>query len=131
MSLLADVIAPRLRGRYPQHRLRLDAGPPQRIVIPAVHPAVGDIVIYDDEGELTVMYGNFTHSHYGPFQPFPSPDLEQTIEDLCLDLDALFADRMVMWGSHETSGGRFLLEHESHAEECGPQYVWSGPRRGG
>ena len=44
------------------------------------------------------------------------------------DLQALFDDRLRMWGSHSSSGGivREGLEDQSlHEDEL--QYVWSGP----
>lgn len=130
MSALTEVIAPRLETRFAGRGLRVDQGSPQSLVFPAAHAQVGDLVIYEDDGELTVIYGNFTHSHYGPFQHPPGTGLEQTIQDLVADLNDLFADRMVMWGSHDTTGGRFLLAHAEESQRPEPQYVWSGPRHG-
>jgi hypothetical protein len=143
---LTDVLIPRLLDRFPGRGLRtgsLTGAPSPRspcAVFPAVHPEVGDIQIFDDGDELTVVAGNFTHGHFECYDintkdPARS---EQIVANIVAFLEDLFSDRMVLWGSHKGSGGWYargdregteLVDEFRDATGGGrPRlYVWSGP----
>lgn len=129
MSELFEALIPELRARFPGRGLRIEAGPPQRAVFPAIHPEVGDLAIEDDEQELTAMYGNFTHCHYGPYRFSPGTTVRVVIDSLLSDIDDLFSNRLIMWGSHDKSGGLFRFGEEATSlwEPGDRRYVWSGP----
>lgn len=129
MSQLFENLVDELVKRFPGRGLRLESEAKRRAVFPAAHPDVGDIIILDDDEELMVVYGNFTHCHYGAWRLPPGATNRDIVESLLRDLDDLFGDRLVMWGSHNEEGGIFRLGQElsslSPLEKR--RYVWSGP----
>jgi hypothetical protein len=103
-------------------------------VFPAIHPAVGDISIRDDGTELTVYIGNFTHLHFAYFEDDLSPEQKAhcIVEGVVQFLEDIFADRVIMWGSHRDGGGLSTHGSPGYAELRSPRtrlerYVWSGP----
>lgn len=135
--MLADVLTHRLRQRFPDMNMSFGAPPEPAVVIPAVHPDVGDIKIFDDGDEATVIAGNFTHSHFSDFDARSQAEAEQqTADNVVSFLERLFADQIVLWGSHNASGGwydRNETDTETPAQQkltAGKKlYVWSGPLR--
>jgi hypothetical protein len=125
-----DTLTEFLRHRPYGQALRIELDEQPRAVIPGKCAAVGDLVIYDDGDELTVYYGNFTHCHYGPAQFTGSEaDWDAVTRALAGDLDALFSDQLILWGSHQSRGGIF---RRGEVPTFGPapgetKYVWSGP----
>jgi len=102
-------------------------------VFPAKHPDVGDIELYDDGDELTVVLGHFTHRHFGSYDEGIS-DIERAglIAKECVDfLREIFADQVVFFGSHAGGGGsgrrgepRSFISQRLFGRKT---FVWSGP----
>ncbi|MDP9140467.1 MAG: hypothetical protein M3O62_06720 [Pseudomonadota bacterium] len=95
---------------------------------------MGDIEIYDDGDELTVVVGNFTHSHFGNYdQGISESERDTRISQALVGfLDALFADRIEMYGSHLGGGGTKVRDGRSRGLASralfgSKTYVWSGP----
>ncbi|HEX8200728.1 MAG TPA: hypothetical protein VF590_09590, partial [Isosphaeraceae bacterium] len=112
--------------------LRVESTPHVKVVFPAVHPEVGDIEIYDDEVELTVVAGNFTHGHFSCYDESLSKEqVEETIvDDVVAFLRELFADRIVLWGAHRAVGGWYRRGTDPWSPSGvrrEREYVWSGP----
>ena len=105
MSGSLDDLLQELHRRFPNRNLAMAGGEPPHLRFPAIHAEVGDIEIYDDGDEFTVIYGNFTHSHYD----------KAWVETLINDLDALFSDRLKMWGSRKSAGG---IVHDGYRAAC-------------
>jgi hypothetical protein len=128
--MLSGILLPALKKRFPDRGLRADAARWPCAVFPAAHPAVGDLEICDDGDELIVVAGNFTHGHFSDFdQTLTADEKQRRIVDAVLRfLDDLFADRVVLWGSHEAGGGWYYPEYCEAPEARPPEYVWSGPR---
>jgi hypothetical protein len=139
---LTDQLVPRLRDRFPGRGLKVTGSAQPCAVFPAIHPDVGDLEIHDDGDELTVIAGNFTHGHFSNYKDGvpESEKYEAIITELLAFLDDVFADQMVLWGSHDTSGGWFRRKRGAEVtgqsvwpapNKDGPQmrseYVWSGP----
>ena len=135
---LAEALIPLLRERFPQMKLRTGSSPDPCAVFPAIHPEVGDIAILDDGNELTIYAGNFTHGHFDCDDPqTPEPErTERTVGAVMAFLDELFADRIVLWGSHRGCGGWFAREETAETleelrewtdGEAPKLYTWSGP----
>lgn len=129
MATLLELLEPELHRRFPNRGLIKVLGEYPHFRFPAIHPEVGDIEIYDDGEEITVGYGNFTHCHYGKHSARSNAWESEAVEAVIADLDALFSDRLRMWGSHEGSGGivREGDEELSDVDPDFPHYVWSGP----
>ena len=135
MGALYDVLAPMLKDHFPGRGLRFEGGPPYRAVFPAICSDVGDLVVLDDGDEFTVVFGRFTHEHYGEFQFPPSTESEkEEIEEVSKNIVAIladvFADRVVMYGGKSAVGGHLhWLGDEPRwlPPGYGQKYVWSGP----
>ena len=102
------------------------------VTFPEKHPEVGSVEVHDDGEELTVYAGNFTHLHFSSYDN--SLSREQTAERIADDALAflidLFADRIIMWGSHDGRGGCYERETgptSIFSSGRGQEYVWSGP----
>ena len=129
MSALFDLLVPELHRRFHDRGLVMVEAEHPHLRFPAVHPEVGDIEIYDYDGdELTVCYGTFTHCHYGNHCATTPQAAKEAVDEVIAALDALFSDRLIMWG-HDGNGG-IELEGDHGSAPCDPevpQYVWSGP----
>lgn len=126
--MLLSHLVPRLEAEFPsQFRV---AG--NIVSFPAKHPAVGSVEVHDDAEELTVYVGNFTHIHFSNYDSTLSAEraAERIAADTLALLIRLFADQIVMWGSHRGCGGCYEREKGSNSDfsfNRGQEYVWSGP----
>jgi len=98
-------------------------------VFPAIHPQVGEIQIHDDGDEITLVAGNFTHGHFSSYDESLSREqkAEQIAGSVVDFLEELFADRIILWGSHRGGGGWKPVGENSGWEADEKLYVWSGP----
>jgi len=129
--MISDFLIPRLQQRFAGRGLKVGVPPEPCAVFPAIHTQVGDVVISDDGYEVTLEAGNFTHSHFSNYNHNLSEAqrCEQIAEDVAQFLEELFTDRVVLWGSHASSGGWFPRGERSSGlfRAHGELYVWSGP----
>jgi hypothetical protein len=126
--MIAEILIPTLRHRFPVRHMRVGSPPAPCAVFPCIHLDVGDIQIYDDGDELTVVAGKFTHGHFSNYDALSAEQkAHQITDDVVAFLDDLFADRIVLWGSHEGSGGWHKREAASTLHKSAKSYVWSGP----
>jgi hypothetical protein len=124
-----DVLVPMLRTRFPNLAFAGPTGDPPQVTVPASHPEVGDLVLQDYDNEVTVFLGRFTHRHFGNYDDISSGEKEKVIaEDVVTFLDDLFADRILMWGSHQGIGGSHPIGSHQLISVGRKKYVWSGPR---
>ena len=119
---LFDVLVPMLRTRFPDLAFTGPSDQPPQLTIPASHPDVGDIVLQDDDEEITAFLGHFTHRHFSNYDEIPTAEKEKIIaEDVVRFLENLFADRIVMWGLTSRHGrlapDRFTLSTEPWPEK--------------
>ena len=129
--MIFDCLIPELRQRFPDRGLEVTLAPAPRVVFPAIHPEVGNLVISDDGYEVTLEAGNFTHSHFSNYDEHLSEDQKgmRIAADVAQFLEELFADRIVLWGSHAGSGGWFPRCEQASPlfRSHGRLFVWSGP----
>jgi hypothetical protein len=127
--MISDVLVSKLQERFPGRGLRNASAPAPFAVFPAIHPEVGDIQIYDDGDELTVVAGNFTHGHFSNYDEKLSVEqkAEEITESVLSFLESLFADQIVLWGSHQASGGWYKRGESPAWKKDAKEYVWSGP----
>jgi len=128
--MIRDFLLPILTERFPGRFVTAEPGVQPCVTFPAKHPQVGDVQIYDDGDEITLIAGNFTHGHFSNYDEIPVEEKEKIIADSVADfLDRLFSDQVVLWGSHKGSGGWQVLDGVSSYKPRHNEYVWSGPRR--
>ncbi|MBI3547093.1 MAG: hypothetical protein HY081_10985 [Gammaproteobacteria bacterium] len=127
MSIL-DVLIPALQERFPNRGMRIKQPGEADIVFPAAHPEFGDLIIYDEGEEITIMVGNFTHFHVG--HETKSDAAVEITKHAIKYLDDLFADRIVLWNGLLGFG----LGHRPRddRDKAGStffrrKFVWSGP----
>ena len=65
--MIADILIPKLQERFADRGMRVNSPPSPCAVFPAIHHEVGNIEIYDDGDEVTVVAGNFTHGHFSNY----------------------------------------------------------------
>jgi len=139
VEVISDKLIARVKERFPHAKAIFGAPPKPSVVFPALHPEVGDIEIYDDGSELTLIAGHFTHSHFSDYDNKSNDESEQAIvNDLIAFLERLFTNQVILWGSHNSGGGWYNrdgtdcknpeLESMKQVKQL---YVWSGPLRGG
>lgn len=130
--LLAETLLPELQRRFPDRGLRIGVEPESFAFFPAIHPEVGDIQIFDEGDELTVVAGNFTHGHFSNYEDELSVEqkAELIVAGVLNFLDELFGDRIVLYGSHAGGGGWYRREESSAWSDGEKKFVWSGPLLG-
>lgn len=138
---LEDKLVPLINKLFGEHDPCWQKWDKPDIVFPSKHPEVGPIEIYDDGDEITIVVGTFTHGHFANYDDGISESerqdaiVKQTIEFL----EAVFADQVVFWGSHETGGGWYHRDTDRRQTvvpvDCigvdtpSKEFVWSGPLR--
>jgi hypothetical protein len=129
MPTLAEILIPRLQQRFPDRGLRIASPPSPCAIFPALYPEFGDVQIYDDGDELTVVAGNFTHGHFSNYDEALSAEqkAEEIADAVMQFLEQLFADEFVFWGSHEAAGGWHKRGEPSEWQRGAKEYAWSGP----
>lgn len=126
----------RLQEEFPDRTFVFGQAPGLVVTVPPDHPEIGAIEIYDEEDELTVVIGRFTHNHFGAYNYTGYSDDElvvELVEDVISFLRDIFSDNVIFWGAHRSSGGTYHRAGgptESPIEPWGPRYVWSGEYRG-
>lgn len=113
--------------------LTFAAGPPATLVLPARHPNVGAITVYDKGEELTVEIGRLHHSHFTIPSEAATFVANFIADRICVTVDFL-GDRCL--GSSD-----FALDSEGASAERladtqlglrggnirSQRYLWSGP----
>ena len=116
MSLLATLL-PILKERFPDMRMRSGSDAEADIVFPAAHPDVGNVEIYDEGEELTLIVERFVHVHLN------SPDKTVAF------LTDLFADKLVLWRliGRLAAGWHPRGQKDAKSSLFVHRAVWSGP----
>jgi hypothetical protein len=126
---LSQKLVPRLLACFPNRGLRIHEGTQPVASFPAAHPEVGDLLIDDDDDELTISVGQLTHGHFTPKNyQLPSQEKEEDLIERVMEfLDQVFDDRIEFWTAGKAGGW-----HARGGEPIGPwtnrlRFVWSGP----
>lgn len=129
-----SVLVPKLQNRFPERRFELYPEESRFLVYPCEHPDVGDLEIFDDGNEVTVLIGRFTHAHFDCYDKGVSESEKVTriCDDVVDFLEELFADRLELYGSHSRGGGCRAIRGKkrgvlSRALFGRDSFVWSGP----
>jgi hypothetical protein len=141
--MLSKVVTIFLQERIPERIEEVTPGGERTpfIRIKAIGSDFGDIELYDDEDEVTIFFGRFTHSHFSNYDDIPLEEKEtQIAEDVFDVLKATFDDELEFWGSHKGSGGfqgvdyvaeqdRGMLSRMFGGKNSKTFYRWSGATR--
>ncbi len=129
MTLLDKMITA-LRGRFPSVEFKIEQED-KSIRIPAKHPEVGDVIIWDEGDEATVGIGDLTHLHLNPYDPSLSDDERNAriADHLIWFVEALFDDRAYFLCYPGGAGGSTVVEKGGRftVPEGATAYTWSGP----
>lgn len=128
--MLSQLLLPVLRERFPDRGLVTAEPPNPCAVFPGIHAGIRGVSIYDDGDELTVCIDDLTHGHFAEYAEELSDTerAERVVESVVEFLDALFADRVAVWGQHNVGGGWYRPDlGGSGGRPNVPEFVWSGP----
>jgi len=95
--ILLHTMIEKMEAEFPEVEFTLDKGK-HLISIAPKHPDVGSIEIQDDDNEITVVVGNFTHWHVGCYEEELSETqkAESIAGDVAEFLQNLFDDKIIM-----------------------------------
>jgi hypothetical protein len=132
--VIAQTLLATLRAHFPNLELQLGSSPDPVIIIPAQHPTVGNISIWDDGDEVTLDIGDITHGHFAVYDVSSPDELAQAVsEQVIAFLDTLFADQVLLWKARSGGAGGWYVLDEDHPStyqlpanaQC---FLWSGPK---
>lgn len=132
--MIRDILIPKLKERYPDRGLSIDLNDNPFATFAANLPEVGAVTIYDEGDDVVVEVEKITHGHLSVYDNSLSQEaVHQRVSEFVLDfLDALFADKVLLWVSDDGQSGGWqridLAPEVSPPEEGGKFYVWSGER---
>lgn len=130
--MLSSLLLPILREKFPGRGLVEGTSPDPCAMFPGIHPGIRGVSIYDDGHELTLCVDDLTHGHFAEYDDqLPLAERERRIVEAVVEfLDALFSDRVAVWGQANVGGGwRRIDLSESSGWPDVPEFVWSGLRR--
>lgn len=104
---IREVLVPTLKAAFSDFGVRFAEPPAPVAVFPAACSEVGDVQIYDDGDEATVVIENVTHHHTNPYDPeMNSSDRARWITNEVVEfLQTLFDDRVFLWSRRQGHGG--------------------------
>lgn len=129
---IRDSLIPALQEAFPDHGIRVSAPPDPIAVFPALCAEVGDVLVYDDGDEATIVIENVTHHHTNPYDSGISEHERELwiTERVLAFLHELFSDRVLLWSVEKgrTCGGwhgNFNGIVPSNIPAEADTYVWS------
>src|SRR4051812_41213045 len=100
MKSLSSIILPLFQERFPNRGMAIGVPPRPIAFFPGIHHGIRGVSIHDDGSELTVAVDDLTHGHFAEYDSgLSESERAVRIVDAVVDfLEALFADRVVVWG---------------------------------
>ena len=134
LPMIRDSLMPALKPHFPHIAFEfLDSSQPFARVTPS-HEGIGDLEIYDDGDEATVVITQVTHGHFNPYEKMPDAERDKWIVEAVIEfLNALFDDRVLLYRTPGQRSGGWQVHNEridrsrpvpgTEHYEC---FVWSG-----
>lgn len=129
---IRQLLLPALEAAFPSSGMRVSDPPEPVAVFPAACAEVGDVQIYDDGDEATVVIENGTHHHTNPYDAeMTSGERAQWVTREVVEfLRALFDDRVFLWSRQRgRCGGGWNQPYEGVIPDGLPEdadmFVWS------
>ena len=129
--MIRESILAELKRRFPPESYRVGDDDKTVAVFPAKCPDIGNVTIWDDGEEATVLIENITHSHFNPYDDSLSESErdKQITEEVCDFLEDLFSDKILLWRSASgRSGGWRIIQDGIEPEwltDPGEYFLWS------
>lgn len=129
---ISEILIPVLKDRFSERNYIIGSAPEPIAIFPAECKEIGDLSIYDDGTEATVLIRNITHHHINPYDEKLSEieKAEWIVASVIDFLENLFLDRMLLWSIDQgrSGGGWFEIEENPSSDEIPPKadvFVWS------
>jgi hypothetical protein len=132
-NVIRDHLIPAVEDVFPHLPLKISPDSNPIISLSSDSDEIGELHIYDDEDEATVVITGIAHGHFNVYdEKLSREEGEQIVtEDVISFLVALFSDRVVLYRTlSKDLGGWTVVEHGIEDIEfvSGREYfVWSGP----
>lgn len=96
---IREILVPALEAAFPASGMRTATPPMPVALFPAACAEVGDVHVYDDGDEATVLIEHVTHHHVEPddTEMTPNERAQWITLDVVEFLHALFGDRVLLW----------------------------------
>ena len=121
----------RFLDRFRQLELQFARDEDGSVRLPAKHPAVGDLLVTFDDGEITVFIGDITHCHFTPGAcgNLASSDPQGEAVACATEFIAeVTSDQWVLWSNPAGVGGSFRRDRPIDTPTPDASvFVWSGP----
>jgi hypothetical protein len=131
--MIRDHLVPAVKEVFPNLAFKISPTSNPIISLPSSSAEIGDLHIYDDGDQATVVITGITHGDFGVYdENLNTEEKEQIItEDVISFLVTLFSDRVVLYrSSSKDIGGWTVIEQGAKDIELvtGREYfTWSGP----
>jgi hypothetical protein len=104
---IREVLVPALEAAFPESGMRSASPPGPVAVFPAACAEVGEVQVYDDGDEATIVIEWVTHYHTNPYDPeMVANERTRWVNDEVVEfLRALFADRILLWSRQQGKAG--------------------------
>jgi len=104
---IREALTPALQDIFHDRGLSLSTSTNLVAKFPAECPDVGNVLIYDDGEEATVLIENITHHHANPYDGTLNADERSRLitDEVVEFLRELFADRVLLWSIDKGAGG--------------------------
>jgi len=129
---IREILVPALKAAFPAAGMRIGSPPEPIAIFPAKCAEVGDVQIYDDGDEATVVIEHVTHHHTNPYDPEMTPNerAQWVTHEVVEFLRALFDDRVFLWSRQQGQGGGgsrqpFEGVIPDNVPEDADMFVWS------
>jgi hypothetical protein len=131
--MIRDHLVPAVKEVFPNLAFKISPTSNPIISLSSSSTEIGDLYIYDDGDQATVIISGITHGDFGVYdENLNTEEKEQIItEDVISFLVTLFSDRVVLYRtSSKSMGGWTVIEQGVKDIEfvAGREYfAWSGP----
>ena len=130
--MISDHLVPAVKEVFPNLAFEISPTSNPIISLSSSSAEIGDLHIYDDGDQATVIITGITHGHFGVYdEHLNTEEREQVItEDVISFLVTLFSDRVVLYRTFSRDiGGWTVIEQGAKDIEFAPgreYFVWSG-----
>lgn len=131
--MLLDHLIKKLQARFPDGAYVVTPEDWVKVSFPAASEEFGGLFIAEEEGELIVGVGKFTHAHFNNYKPelVGEEHWDRIAEDTAQFIHDILNERIAAYGSHQGGGGVHRVGQPAKGffgRLFTPKkmYVWSG-----